>query len=199
MFAVHWLAEQIALEGGTAHVQQAHCLPMAFYTFGSDLHIKLPRQIEHQFNDCEARFIYEHGVDKALVDFDDIDRQAPQMCQRRIARPEVIERHGQTFFANVAALLQQCLPSPAGRQFPSLQAQAYQAGYLSKRTHLRSGFQVAPHEIGGADIEANPSELQPSVHPFTDIGRDMIEHARRNVMGNARVCEGLMKLRRRYD
>ena len=65
---------------------------LRLHAFGHDAQMKDFSQSDDGFDDFEVVGVFEHGLDKRAVDLEDVDGQALQIRQGRVARSEIV--HG---------------------------------------------------------------------------------------------------------
>lgn len=71
-------AEQVALAGATAEVDELLPLLLGFYAFGNDVQVQVVGQRENRLDDAGVDGL-GNGVDELLVDLQDVDRQLLQL------------------------------------------------------------------------------------------------------------------------
>src|SRR5260221_10657021 len=88
----HRLAEEVALAQIAAVGLRRLKLLLGLDTLDGGGDAEAPRQADHGLHDGPAILAHQHIADERAVDFDLVEREVPQVGQRRVAGAEIVHR-----------------------------------------------------------------------------------------------------------
>ena len=91
---VHRPGEVEALGAVAAHPDQALDLGLRLDALGDRRRLQAVGELDDAAGERLGSDVVGDLVDEALVDLDDLDREAPEIAQRRVAGSEVVDREG---------------------------------------------------------------------------------------------------------
>ena len=128
----------------------------ALHAFGDHLASKGVRQVNHAAQNGQVIRVVQHVGDKALVNFEQRDRQALQVSQRRIAGTKVVQgkTHAElaTRFNDIGHAVQ--IFKRAGFQHLHLQLTGLDAG-VSRQNLTHAVDKTRLLDLPGTDVDAD--------------------------------------------
>lgn len=159
------------------------------------LYIKLKCDFDQSFDDCQAPTVFYHTTDECFVDLDDINGEIYEMGERGVTGAEVIERNMHSLSPKIFGCSRDVIVvSTHKNRFINFENDMFYRDIGGCKLFYDPFFETAFLEIGASNINTDVLERNTVIKPCSHISGHLRQHLHRQIVANAWVRNGFMKL-----